>query len=242
MTNSKDTAFFTILLLTVLLLSVFNYRNIDVLESRINTVAKYKITPSKLNSEKGFKEDYYITQQSHDTNLILVVFGVLVAITGFFTYKNIDSKFEDKANELKKEIDTYRNEWLVMRDNFDELKFEFLLQSAELCKEIASKYLQEGNLSEYVLNSFASVSKMAELCVFNAQFNNEELLVSTEKVQENIKLFLVNLDENMDDMVSVDNQNFDIIEEYIYKVRKVENRDVDRLLNKIHTKIQVNED
>lgn len=241
MTNSKDTAFFTILLLTVLLLSVFNYRNIDVLESRINTIAKYKVTPSKLNSEKGFKEDYYITQQSHDTNLILVLFGLFVALSGFFTYKNIDSKFEDKAKELKKEIDTYRDEWLTMKDNFDELKFEFLLQSAELCKEIAAKYLQEDNMSEYVLNSFASVSKMADLCIFNAEINNEES-DSKENLQKNVLDFLLNVDENMGDTISVDTNDFAVIEEYMYRVRKVEMRDVDRLLNKIHTKIQVNKD
>ena len=87
------TIIFSIILFVVVLCTAYNYHNNTVLESRINTALKFS---GDIKSEKSFKEDYYILQQSHDTNLILVVFGLAVAVMGFFTYRSVVERFDYK--------------------------------------------------------------------------------------------------------------------------------------------------
>ena len=81
----------------LLVFSVISYHNNNVLESRINTITKNN---KLLDSDKTFKEDYYITQQSHDTNLLLVVFPIIVGFIALFTYKDLTFLVKKHRTEI----------------------------------------------------------------------------------------------------------------------------------------------
>lgn len=236
MTNSKDTVFFTILLFIVLLLSVFNYRNIDVLESRINTVAKYKVDSTKLDSEKGFKEDYYITQQSHDTNLILVVFGLFVAVTGFFTYKNIDIKFEEKAKELKNEIDMHSSAWFKTKGELASLTMNSLIESTQLNQEIAKMFLNNNDISNFVYYMLNSVSKSADFCNWGLE-NEYSTFENMENLIKGIKKSLIYIDAEMGLSLDVTTSKYISLSENFQSVKKLNDKELNKLISIIDAKI-----
>lgn len=231
MENKKDTAFFTIILFVVLVLSVINYRNIDVLESRINTVTKYS---KKIDSGKSFKEDYYIIQQSHDTNLILVVFGVLVALSGFFTYKNIDIKFEDKAKELKNEIEDFKQEWIVAKEQLVVLKIESFQLSARFSKEISDSYLLKGDIPQYLYYAICGASSTVEYLLFSKELKSDE----NKQLYENLESYITVLNDNIVDTVSLRESTLHIIEREIEVVRKLQNSKINQVLSLIHSKLR----
>lgn len=84
---------YTSILFALIVFCCVEYHNNNVLETRINSLNKNSID---FKSDKTFKEDYYITQQSHDTNLLLVLFPVLVGIFGFFTYINVTERYSSR--------------------------------------------------------------------------------------------------------------------------------------------------
>ncbi|MFC4477432.1 hypothetical protein [Flavobacterium chungangensis] len=241
------TAVFSILLFTTIILTAINYHNNDVLESRINTINKYneKTVKKDLDSEKGFKEDYYILQQSHDTNLILVVFGLVVAVIGFFTYQNVVAKFDIKSSELRNEILNYKNEienykkdGQIIIDELADLQREFYLQSAELNSEIAEFNLQKGDKSSFIQYRFASISKLADLCLWH--INNKSEKDEIEDLEESIVGFLEILNKKVSNIENVDSENFVVIENYISNIREIKNVKIDKALSHIQVKIKEN--
>lgn len=131
---------YSFLLLVLISVVTIEFHNNNVLESRINTITKYS---KPLSSEKSFKEDYYITQQSHDTNLILVVFTVLIAFTGLFTYVNIIERYNSKMSEVKDEIEKYKSEYDVQHKRLIKLESDLYFQTAVSYYDMAKKLKQE---------------------------------------------------------------------------------------------------
>ena len=244
MENHKHTAFITIVLFAGLLLSVINYRNIEVLESRINTVTKYKDEQSKLDSEKTFKEDYYITQQSHDTNLTLVVFGVLVALSGFFTYKNIDIKFEEKAKEmnqqifdLKKELQqiktTTENETIEINKLIENFRIDFYVETGSVSSEIANFHLEQNNIAEYYYYSIGAMSKASDYVLSEFKTASKE---ETLETRNGILKELTLISDNIGAQIELGEVYFRNTSNYIAKIRKLDDDRIDHILSILHSK------
>ena len=150
-------SFFILLLVSFV---VLEFHNNNVLENRINTITKYS---KSLDSEKTFKEDYYITQQSHDTNLILVVFTVLIAFTGLFTYVNIIERYNSKVNEIKDEIEKYKSEWDKQHNKLSKLELDLYFQIAVNYDEKAKKHEKENDFKSYINISMCALEKYAQV-------------------------------------------------------------------------------
>lgn len=228
-----STAVFSILLFGVIILTAINYHNNDVLESRINTVTKYS---KELKSEKSFKEDYYILQQSHDTNLILVVFGLMVAVIGFFTYQNVIAKFDLKAGELKNEIIMYKNEGQELINKLGDLQISFYRDGADIDYERSRRFLSDGNISDYLSYLLSCVEK-------NIEFYSLLLLKNPNEdpdyiIKTNIDI-LNEVDNHIGSIVNIPLTTSEIIEEHMIQIRKLGNKEIDKLLSKIHLKINI---
>lgn len=234
-----STAVFSVILFAVVIFTAINYHNNDVLETRINTYVKYKKSDTKdLNSERSFKEDYYILQQSHDTNLILVVFGLVVAVIGFFTYQNVVAKFDLIATELKNEIQVTKEEGQAVIDELGDLQIEFYTQTAELLKETARSSRSRGNISMYVYYSIASASKYADFCQWFMN-NKEDYDLNVTSLQKSIVSDLERVYRVMNEGIEISVNSLEIIEGYISNIRKMDSKEANKVLSQIHSKIKV---
>lgn len=98
-----------LLAVLISLLIICYMEKIDAVKYKVDTYLKYNREDLK-ESEKSFKEDYYIQQQSHNTTLILTCFGIGMTIFSFLTYFGMDEKLKHTKNVLTKE-----NESLIIK-------------------------------------------------------------------------------------------------------------------------------
>ncbi|MGE8341376.1 MAG: hypothetical protein ACN6OI_10095 [Flavobacterium sp.] len=239
-----STAVFSILLLSVIIFTAINYHNTDVLESRINTIVKYNSKQSEIDSEKTFKEDYYILQQSHDTNLILVVFGLVVAVIGFFTYQNIVAKFDLKTEQMKNEVEKYRTEWKELNDDLGALYIHFFSDSAKLSVELAEANRAQTFNDNYIIYLLKASSKYTELIsLINDKLRNssevtkDELNDTISSFKEEILLLLKKVNDRIDNHKKFRKTSISEVEDYIETIRNLKDKDVNKMLSDIRTKI-----
>lgn len=240
-----STAVFSILLFVVIIFTVINYHNNNVLESRINTISKYD---KEIKSEKSFKEDYYILQQSHDTNLILVMFGLMVAITGFFTYQNIVANFELKSSELKNEINELKDKTI---NEIGELKkktteeigiihINYMIDISTLTMDMADKYLQQENIEDYIYYTIWGISKLADGCLWGNENSDDddEVRLSIESIIKNIPINLKSLNDKINSHIALSEFTLNQIVFYIDDIRRLQNHEIDKFLNEIQSKLK----
>lgn len=239
-----STAVFSFLLLGVIILTALNYHNNDVLESRINTVTKYS---KELKSEKSFKEDYYIQQQSRDTTLLLLVFGVVVTVIGFFTYQNLAAKFDLKTSELKTVINKYREEWTDLNDELGLLKVSYFYESATLSIEHANLHIPPSQVDKFSVYNLRASSKYADIILWirkrdemdkenNIKDNVDPGPTILTKITE-IKTLLSRVNNRLDDTHKVRPSSIFEIEKNINNIRELKNDEINRLLSDIQSKI-----
>ena len=81
----------------------------NILSKQIEKTAICDTETIKELSQQRFKEDYYITQESNNTTLILSVFGVIVVFFGISSF----TLFEARVNEHKKYYEHKLSVWFV---------------------------------------------------------------------------------------------------------------------------------
>jgi len=243
---------FSIIIFSVVILTAINFHNNDVLESRINTIAKYgKVDSDSSKADKSFKEDYYILQQSHDTNLILVVFGLVVAIMGLFTYQNLTQRFENRTNEMLATFETYkseiisdvtnevtalRNEWEITIEKFHILENNIYTIGAQSAKEISQFYLAKGDLSAYLLYSLAAASHTVS---YYSKLRKDTTDGSnSSEMPSNFDLFIEQISANIGESLSMPKVRLIVIENYIVDIRKINHQGINRTLSEIHAKLK----
>lgn len=230
------TAVFSILLFAVIIFTAINYHNNEVLESRINTALKYSCDSQ---SEKSFKEDYYILQQSHDTNLILVVFGLVVAVLGFFTYQNVVAKFDLKASQFDNDFTEFKKE---MDEEIGLLKLSNNKDIASLTFELGDDYFKKGDKVNYVYYLLWGLSKYADVILWAINKYGEEDGVkdSTDSMEKLIMLRLNTINRRIGTEILLKEKTLESIEEYIDNIRRLEVRELNKVLSEIETKLKKN--
>jgi hypothetical protein len=234
MTKFISTAVFSILLFGILVLSAINYHNNNVLESRINTALKFSCD---IESEKSFKEDYYILQQAHDTNLIIFIFGALVAVIGFFTYQNVVAKFELKTTEFDNAIIEQKT---VMYEELSNIKLNSAKDMTNLVFEMADDYFKKRDTVNYLHYTLWGLSKFTDLILWTYdKYRHEEdateVLSDLNKVIVK-KLLIVN--RRIGTELQVKEPTLDEVEENIEYIRRVNDKEVNKILSQIQAKLK----
>ena len=149
--------FYSSILFGLIVFCCVEFHNNNVLETRINSLNKNSID---FNSEKTFKEDYYITQQSSDTNLILVVFAVLITFSGVFTYVNILERWNAKMTEINTERDKQNKKYNDFEHNLMVLKSELNFQIGLIYSERGASIIKH-NFNAGLMMCFCAMEKFA---------------------------------------------------------------------------------
>ena len=114
-------------IIILLVFAAITYHNNNVLENRINILNKNNID---FNSEKTFKEDYYIKQQSNDTTLLLIVFPIIVGFVSLFTFANVVQKFRATKTEIENNIKEKETKWDEQHKRLSKLELDLYFQIA----------------------------------------------------------------------------------------------------------------
>lgn len=157
---------FATLLGTIVLLTVLLYHKTQVLNSRINTINKElygKLQTDNLNSSRTFKEDYYITQQSLNTTLILTCFGVGFALFSFFTYRSVIGLMSDEVKQIKDNYITHENNYKIQHGKLIKIEKDLLLQMGYTYKERAILYHSKNEIDNCIKSSIIACEQFCKL-------------------------------------------------------------------------------
>ncbi|TRX15888.1 hypothetical protein [Flavobacterium franklandianum] len=147
-------------IILLLVNAIVTHHDNNVLESRINTLNKNGID---FNSEKTFKEDYYIKQQSSDTTLLLVVFPIIVGFVALFTFANVVQKFRTTKTEIENDIKEKEAKWDKQHKRLSKLELDLYFQIANNYSDKAKKHEEENNLKSYISISMCALEKYAQV-------------------------------------------------------------------------------
>lgn len=215
------------ILIALIILVCIEYHNNNVLESRINSLNKNSID---FSSEKTFKEDFYITQQSRDTTLLLVVFPVLVGIVSLLTYINITERHRNIIEEIKTETHKQKSENDSYHKKFVLLESELNFQTGLIYSERASKNILI-DINSSIVQSLSAMEKFAS-CIVSENYINKE---HATKSLENELDFLSKIIENDIFHIKID---FRIYKERNVRISKVLNKTQMEKFNLIVSKIK----
>lgn len=223
---------YTLILFGLIVFCFIEHHNNNVLETRINSLNKNSID---FNSEKTFKEDYYITQQSSDTNLILFVFAILITFSGVFTYKNILESWNAKMSEINTERDKQNKKYDNYEHNLKVLKSELDFQIGLIYSEKASNNFKT-NIANGVMVSFCAMEKYSSVIIENSDKKNHDSIQML-----NSELNRINKIVNDDDKVFIiDNISLKVYKERIEKIIKVLDQEGLNIFTRITSKIKIN--
>ena len=216
-------------ILFILIVFVFiEYHNNNVLESRINSLNKNSID---FTSEKTFKEDFYITQQSRDTTLLLVVFPIIVGIISLLTYVNITERHRNMINSIKAEAHKNKSENDGYHKKFVLLESELNFQTGLIYSERASKNILI-DINSSIVQSLSAMEKFAS-CIISENYINK---VAATKSLNNELDFLSKIIENDIFHIKID---FRIYKERNERISKVLNKTQTEKFNQIASNIKI---
>ena len=160
MKNTLLNLLYSFCIITLLVFSVIAYHNNNILESRINSLTKNSID---FNSEKTFKEDYYIKQQGNDTTLLLVVFPILVGFVSIFTFANVVQKLGATKTEIENKIKEKEAEWDEQHKRLNSLEIDLNFQIASSCLENTEKYRNGSDFKKALMLSLKAMEKYSQI-------------------------------------------------------------------------------
>jgi hypothetical protein len=214
----------------LLVFAVISYHNNNVLENRVNSLTK---NSKDFSSEKSFKEDYYIKQQSSDTTLLLVVFPLIVGFISLFTYKNILDKVVAYEANINNKIKKKETEWNKYHNLILELKARIDLGSSQSNFSQSSYFFHEDDYEYYITSFLDGVKyKVYHSIWMSDKFpDNSDILI--KEVISELKRFLKVI-ENIEIPKNLSNYQLTGV---IKEIREIKNDKVDNLLSVIYSKL-----
>ena len=230
MKNTLLNLLYSFCIILLLVFSAISYHNNNILESRINSLNKNSID---FNSEKTFKEDYYIKQQGNDTTLLLVVFPILVGFVSLFTFANVVQKLGTTKTEIENKIKEKEAEWNKNHNLILELKARIDLDSSQNNFSQSSYFFHEEDFEYYITSFLNGVKyKVYHHLWLSEKFPDTKNILIKEVVSE-LKRF-INTIEKIE--VPKTLSNFQLTE-LTKEIRKIDNDEVDNLLSIIYSKL-----
>lgn len=207
-------------IILLLVNAIVTYHDNNVLESRVNALNKNGID---FNSEKTFKEDYYIKQQSSDTTLLLVVFPIIVGFVALFTFANVVQKFRTTKTEIENDIKEKEAKWDKQHKRLSKLELDLYFQIANNYSDKAKKYEEENNFKSYISISMCALEKYAQV-----------IKVCDDIIYKQRVLNLLNSSVNYDYTLIKDTENIFEISDLDYSVYKIRVATISEALDSEH--------
>lgn len=145
-----------LLVVSILIISFLIYR-VETLEYRFETLKKHQIKQTdktiscKHNLQfQQFKEDSYIRHQERDTNLILVFFPIVLAVTAFMTFRAVRFEMSTQVFEMENKYKNQNTKWKKQKNHILKLESDFYLQMGHSFLNMGNDALRDKNIVYYV--------------------------------------------------------------------------------------------
>ena len=129
------------------------------LNSQVNTLRK-TVSQSQNPEIQKLKEDYYLQQLDRDTNLLLVVFPILLAITTIATFAGVREEFKRNLAEVKSDSEKQISEYNKSVIHINNLRSSFSFQFGDKINE---------NFGDVLLRKPLDIPLLIELGLLSCQ-------------------------------------------------------------------------
>lgn len=213
----------------------------QVLQTRIDTLSnhlqKVAIRDSLTLSEIGqqqFKEDYYIVQLDRDTNLLLWLIPVLLAVFGFVSWVNVSNLVKTVRLENDNKYAAQEERYVDIFKKFHGLKADYDADRANKNESDAIFHFERGNYDWYVHNMLSSVKYISDYYLW---FKEQDAELAKILIQDKIRT-LQNVYDNIKDRKDIDDISSHSTMAYIKDIRRFDNPQIEKLLSLIHSKLK----
>lgn len=168
------------------------------LNSRINTLTQ-KYTEKENADIQKFKEDYYLKQLDRDTNLLLVIFPILLAITTIATFAGVREEFKRNIAEIKSDSEKQISEYNKSIVHINNLRSGFSFQYANNLHADFKKLLSKPTIDVESLVELGIV--VCEHYCYAVGYST----VNTPKFDESISIIISSVIDKM--LINIENYN-----------------------------------
>lgn len=245
LTTMDNKLYYTIigLVLGLLLTTLYLYQQNNTLEHRLETLGfnfdNYVKCKSKDSFElavQQFKEDSYIRQQQHDTDLILIIIPIFFGLFAALTYTAAERKFksytditEKKYEEQDRKNKTYHNYAEKMKGD---LHYEIYLN--RMFSVLVYKQLNKPMAIHWTLAALSHLTGSYIVRERHDKLSSAELITKTIK---DLNELLVYIGEQVVNMEEVEEVN---INGSIKSIMEINNLEINKLLVQIRLKMIFN--
>ena len=208
----------------------------NILSKQIEKTAICDTETIKELSQQRFKEDYYIAQESSNTNLILSVFAVITFLFGLFSY----SLFESRVNEHKKyyeqKIEEQDRKYSIHKVHFENLLMDVASKEGYENLQKANELFYSKHYDWFVYHIISSVKYFSDYYVIIEKRENTQSLISNLLEQQ-----ILHLNEAIDKLKDINTDIKDlepnVTHSYIQDIQRFNSVEISKLVSKLYGKI-----
>lgn len=245
--NKQSLLFYISICLTTLLFSaviaisvLINKQETD--ENRFNVLSK-QIEKSaicdentlKELSQQRFKEDYYISQESNNTTLILSVFGIVVILFGLFSFSIFESRINEYKAYYNNKIGEQDNKYKILKKDFENLFKEISSKEGYENEQKANDAFNDGNFDWYVYYVLSSIKFFSDYyCIIKSRENTESL--SGEVIKQQIEKLEKTI-KKLENEHNIKDLSPTVTHSYIQDIQRFNSVEISKLVSKLYSKI-----
>lgn len=220
---------------------LLNKLNTD--ENRFNTLSKQiektatcDVETIKELSQQRFKEDYYITQESNNTNLILSVFGVIVIFFGVSSFTLFESRVNEHKKYYEQKIEEQDRKYSVHKVHFENLLMDVASKEGYENLQKANELFHNKHYDWFVYHTISSVKYFSDYYVIIEKRENTQSLISNLLEQQ-----ISHLEEAINKLKDINTTIKDlepkVTHSYIQDIQRFNSVEISKLVSKLYGKI-----
>jgi hypothetical protein len=207
----------------------------NVLSKQIEKTAICDVETVKELSQQRFKEDYYITQESNNTNLILSVFAITVVLFSFSSF----TLFESRVNEHKKyysdKIEEQDRKHSIFNVHFENLLMDVARKEGYDNSHKALTHFKDMEYDWFIYYTLESIKHFSDYYVLaKKKEGSENLSNSVITNQIDILNDALKKTENVEKLKDFEPE---LTQSYIKDIQRFNSVEITKLVSKLYSKL-----
>ena len=207
----------------------------NILSKQIEKTAICDTETIKELSQQRFKEDYYITQESNNTNLILSVFAVTTFLFGLFSYSLFESRINEHKKYYEQKIEEQDRKYSIHKVHFENLLMDVASKEGYENLQKADDMFENQQYNWYIYYIISSVKYFSDYYIEVQKRENSQSLILTLLEQQ-----ISHLNEAIDKLKNIYNiKDLEpkLTHSYIQDIQRFNSIEISKLVSKLYSKI-----
>ena len=208
----------------------------NILSKQIEKTAICDTETIKELSQQRFKEDYYITQESNNTTLILSVFGVIVVFFGISSFTLFEARVNEQKKYYEQKISKQESEHSSLKIHFENLLMDVASKEGYENLQKANELFYSKHYDWFVYHIISSVKYFSDYYVIIEKRENTQSLISNLLEQQ-----ILHLNEAIDKLKDINTDIKDlepnVTHSYIQDIQRFNSVEISKSVSKLYGKI-----